>query len=251
MALFIDFVKRHYRHVVILAFFLFVHPLLLKFASFEGDDFPPYVPFFLIALGTSGIFGTYLKLKELDPIILACQLEKKALLGCFRLIGGAVSLPIIPAIGLMGLLSILLGSPMSHTSDFEIILSYSLAAVPSSIIFWKYGLGKKRSVYARHKKIASVLLIVFELGLYTLFLETLNLANPHYAIARGQFFILLFAASALYFLLFLPALFAPFLELYLERKSIVEAVVISYLQFLFLRFLPIYWIYYFSMQFGW
>lgn len=223
---------RYYRDIAAVLFFLLIYPILLHPRFYQGGHKTLASLYFLLSL--LGFLGNGLVLWQAD---VRMQKPLKPSLRPFRFLGGFIALPVFSLFGLM-----MLWEP--PVSDAKFIGSYILFCCLSGWIVWSFGFGTPKKgqpkAHPQLHMVGTIALLLYELTLYTLFLETMPRNEAHLYITLRTLLILIIPMTLLYLLLFLPATLGFLVEDCMRYGDWRKALARGYLRFIFYRYLPAY-----------
>jgi hypothetical protein len=233
------YLRRSYRDVAALVFFLFVYPQLINEAHFsmESESWVLLCGFWF-ALALLGAGANVAKLGTLDSKINELKLHKEVKVQAIRFLAGWIALP------LMILLPVFI---WLDPDDHEALLGCSFMVL--GLVLWllvlNFGTGSKRPPTSKQTAtVATVVLIFFELFLYTMFLESMWMTERSATMTIGLMFKLAIPMSVLYFLLFLPATIGFYIEAIVRHRSHALGIFVMWGRFVFYRYLPCYFVFY-------
>lgn len=227
------YLRRSYRDVTALVFFLFVYPQLINESHFsmESESWGLLCGFWF-ALALLGAGANLVKLGTLDEKINELKLHKEVKTQAIRFLAGWIALP------LLILLPVFL---WFDPDDHEALLGGSFITL--GLVLWllllNLGTGSKGpSISKQTATVATVVLIFFELFIYTVFLESLWMAERSATMTIGLMFTLAIPISLLYFLLILPATIGFYVETIVKHRSHGLGLMVMWGRFIFYRFIP-------------
>jgi len=233
---------RYYRDFIIVAFYVFLYPILVsEYLIHNLPEHHRLAGIIWAGLGVLGILGNFFKLRSLDESVKEKNLQGKVQFGFWRFLSATVAQPIFPVFGL----SLYFFEPK------WIGLIYTGFAIFCAVTIVAYGFGKHPQASGPVSRVlGDIGLILFELSMYTLFLEIFFLEEPNFKITLKQVFLIFFPMSALFVLLFLPATFGFFLEEFIQKRSSKRAFFSLYARFVFFRFIPVFYGFYRGLHLG-
>jgi hypothetical protein len=235
----IRFLKRRHRDLAALAFLLVVYPQLTNEAHLSNDS-PTlrWVLVFWFVMAVVGIAATVIKLRALEPTIGERKAEQAVKAPANRFLAAMMALPLVVEMPLFMLLGE--DSMESWIGPVHMVLGVALWITLTQ-------LGRKggRAPLPRWlARSATVALILFELHLYTIFLESLWITDQSFHVTLRTLFVLLIPMVGLFYLLFLPATIGFYIEECTRRGSAALAGGVLLLRFVFYRYLPTYLVLY-------
>jgi hypothetical protein len=236
--------KLYYRDLTAVVFFVFVYPQLTNEShmSFESKYFV-LLCIFWIFMAVVGVVANILKLSTLDHEIHEKKLQKEVKATACRFLAGWISLPLMVLLPIF----LLLGpnEPPMWFGGIFIILGLVLW-----IVFLNVGKGteSERQPRLRTIIISNVLLIFFELFVYTIFLESLWMNEGVGIQSIGTLIKLALPMSLLFCMLFLPATIGFYIEATVHHGSRALAFIVLLFRFLVFRYLPVFGLVFFEQH---
>lgn len=229
----------YYRELITLGFLLFLYPQLTDRKNLIPDS-PGFAWFHLlwIGMGLIGIAGNILKLRSLDPAIRDRRLLRQVTATPTRFLAGFIALPLMLFLPVF----ILVGEKNAETG---LAVGFLLLGLVIWVLLLQSGSGRRREQPARRTVLlGNGLLILFELFLYTLFLESIWLAEEDFHITLFALVTLVLPMTGLFFLLFLPATIGFYIEECVRSGSWKVAAARQWFKFAVFRYLPTYTLFY-------
>jgi len=230
------FMERHYQDIVTTAFILLVYPLLTSKNNLSPQStYWNLVCGLWFLMGIVGIVGNILKLSSLNFEIHKHKLQVEVKAPVARFLGAWIALPLQIVMPMF----MFIGPEMS-----ENLLGFSFLSV--GLILWifflKVGTGAKKSAVPKKRRVitTNIMLIIFELTLYTIFLETLFMNEGVGVQSLSTLLMLSIPMALLFFLLFWPATIGFYIEAIVHHKSRRTAFTVLLYRFIIFRYLPIF-----------
>jgi len=241
--------KKYYRDLTALGYLFFLYPLFSRVADFspESKEWGLVVGLWLL-IAVAGAVANVVKIRALGPEIEEHKLQKVVQSQGMRFMAGLIALP------LMIVLPVFIWWESSHettTPDWALGVPYLIIGG----ILWLLldptaGVGRKAARSRNPARLATAALVVFELFVYTVFLEGLGSGDAGFHVSLTSIVILVFPTSALFFLLFLPSTIGFYVEATVRYRSAGVAAGVLWLRFILTRYLPVYVLFYLEGQ-GW
>lgn len=239
LAALLRWIARHHRDLVALFFFLVLYP---RFTN-EGHVTPasrwwPALTGAWAVLGALGVVANALKLHTLDGPIREAGLQAEVRAPALRFLAGTVALP------LLLLLPLFMGLGEKRVGGWYGPI-YLVVAAGAWLAVTRFGRGAERPAAPRWRaRLATALLVLFELHVYTLFLESLWVADPGFTVTVRSVFVGALPMSVLFALLLLPATIGFYVERCVRHRSAAVAGGWLWLEFLIFRYLPTFALFY-------
>lgn len=231
------FLRKHYRDVACLAYLLLVYPQMANASNLTpGSPAFHWISALWLLISLAGVAATAIKLRSLDPEIKKYNLQREVSAPAQRFLAGFIALPLMITMPIFMVLG---------PAGFESWLgpTHLSLGVVSWMLLLRFGRGKGPDPAFPDRwlgSVATVVLLLFELHLYTIFLESLAMADEGFRISMRSLLVLLLPMTGLYFLLFLPATIGFYIEECVRRRSPGMAAGVLWLKFAVYRFLPVY-----------
>ncbi len=231
------YLRHHYRDVAALAYLLLVYPQMTN-ASHLTPESPAmnWISALWLVISLAGVAATIIKLRSLDPEIKKYNLESEVRAPAQRFLAGFIALPLMITMPIFMVLG---------PAGFESWLGPTHMSI--GVVIWilllQFGRGKSKGMADQDKwltHMATVVLVLFELHLYTIFLESLSMADEGFRISMRSMLIVLLPMTGLFFMLFLPATIGFYIKECVRHRSRAIALAMLWLKFVVYRFLPVY-----------
>lgn len=235
-------IKVHYRDIVGWLFMLVVYPLLTVAGyARPGSESFRAMALLLFALILAGVVGNLLKLRSLDPAIVATGGEDQVQCYATRFLAGLVALPVL-----------LIWPPMGYFGDAGVNVIgpiYLVLAPMLWALILHYGKGKSGAAPNRLLgRLGGGLLLLFEFTMYALFLDIFWASDPYFHLTFSALLIIAIPMTGLFFLMFLPATIGFYVEEIIATRSWKIAAFRLWYRFLLHRYLPAFGVFYLEQR---